>query len=768
MIFAHFVRASCLLLACLLLAKPVRSTLDTKEGYKTKTGSTSSVTLTLTWAEWLRAAVHRWWSAAPACSAHCSPLHSRSAFPLEIKMSSSIATSAQSAMLGFWHIYQFRDLHMEEQYRRHYQPSAIRAAQVWCVFHMLYDTLTPLGYWSRQFTLGFYMSFVANFVLALGCLVLLWLAPKRVIPITSVTLVLMTLLAGWSVITHTEAMVADSQKTLDEVFGAVESHPAALRQLDAYVAENQSIGLVNAQISLTIPALLLLLYLGLYRSTFCASILMPVGFTCMVCLGPDVAKGPAVVRGAGCCLASLFLIGLLARGSWLRRCSFFSERHFEAELRTAVDASRKADRVLNHKLKNVMADAAGDIDLFIETAAGAVPAPDPRVSRELQQAVTSLRRGMRMCQHRQAYMKLAAEQYALALQPVGLRSFAGQLTAGRQLGAVTEDTTVLIDPVLCDLILDNIINNAFVHGRTPDPDIRVSAATDVVDAAEGQARLVFTVSNRANPARPRVTPDYLDDVLSGRLQSHGPATSAMSDRIGLQHAFMAAKAHGMTLRLTESAQRVTARLEGVVQLCAPPRPAEHDCDGDQVQGAWPHDLTICCIDDSAPARRLLLHNLTAWAQTSRVRLYGQNESEAAAFVEDTLREGDIAILDQHLEYGGEANLLGTDLVRQLVARGFAGLICMRSANMTEEDVALYRAAGAHCTFGKDGLVKDMILAMKLQYVRRMVPREPARAVPSSASFTSVSSASRSSYSRSTTQAFDHPVDHAALAALSAR
>ena len=37
---------SSLLLACCLLAKPVRSTLDTREGYNTKTGSTSSVTLT--------------------------------------------------------------------------------------------------------------------------------------------------------------------------------------------------------------------------------------------------------------------------------------------------------------------------------------------------------------------------------------------------------------------------------------------------------------------------------------------------------------------------------------------------------------------------------------------------------------------------------------------------------------------------------------------------------------------------------------------------
>ena len=55
LIFAHFTRAVCLLLACCLLlafllaaAKPGRSTLDTKKGPKTKTGSTSSVTLTLT------------------------------------------------------------------------------------------------------------------------------------------------------------------------------------------------------------------------------------------------------------------------------------------------------------------------------------------------------------------------------------------------------------------------------------------------------------------------------------------------------------------------------------------------------------------------------------------------------------------------------------------------------------------------------------------------------------------------------------------------
>ena len=47
LIFSHFARAVACLLAC-LLAKPGRSTLDTKKGYKTKIGSTSSVILHLT------------------------------------------------------------------------------------------------------------------------------------------------------------------------------------------------------------------------------------------------------------------------------------------------------------------------------------------------------------------------------------------------------------------------------------------------------------------------------------------------------------------------------------------------------------------------------------------------------------------------------------------------------------------------------------------------------------------------------------------------
>ena len=45
LIFTHFARAACCCLLLAAAAKPGRSTLDTKKGYKTKTESTSSVTL---------------------------------------------------------------------------------------------------------------------------------------------------------------------------------------------------------------------------------------------------------------------------------------------------------------------------------------------------------------------------------------------------------------------------------------------------------------------------------------------------------------------------------------------------------------------------------------------------------------------------------------------------------------------------------------------------------------------------------------------------
>ena len=90
------------------------------------------------------------------------------------------------------------------------------------------------------------------------------------------------------------------------------------------------------------------------------------------------------------------------------------------------------------------------------------------------------------------------------------------------------------------------------------------------------------------------------------------------------------------------------------------------------------------------------------------------------FMQNCLANGDIAILDQHLQYGPDSSVLGTDLVAQLLARRFRGLICVRSANDSPEDLTLYRDAGAHCAFSKDLPLRAMVAEMLAAY-RRLAP-----------------------------------------------
>eukprot|EP00667_Euglena_gracilis_P017649 EG_transcript_18648 len=66
-------------------------------------------------------------------------------------------------------------------------------------------------------------------------------------------------------------------------------------------------------------------------------------------------------------------------------------------------ASEKADSVLNHILKNAMADAWGCIYLF-ESQAGADPG-------QLQQARRCLQRGMNWCRRREAILRMTAGSY---------------------------------------------------------------------------------------------------------------------------------------------------------------------------------------------------------------------------------------------------------------------------------------------------------------------------------------------------------------------
>ena len=670
-------------------------------------------------------------------------------------MSSSFILSATTAMRSCWKHYRFKDCELETKFKDRYQQSVVRPAQVWCLLQILLQILSVVGYLSQNFEPGYYWSHLPLFLIALVCVVLVTFAPKHATEIISVAVVLAVASQGLSVHLTTSALVRDAEaNALKNVFEVLKAtNLIAADELQQYLVRTTAACMTNLQCAFSFPQLLVLAYVGFSEPTTLALVLMPVVFGIVVCVSPLVPNDIVFSRSLACLVCAIFFGGLAARHSLLSRCSFFSERSFETALEVSVQASRKADSILNHKLKNTMADAVGDIDIFVEDAENGGNV-DPQSVDRLKQAAASLRRGMKSCRHRQVYLQLVANNYKPSPQPVHLQKFAMELTTGRHVRLFAEDVLVLIDPVLCELILDNLISNAFAHGHPIDPDVEFRAllrptSTSGEDrrqnsyaleerpgssdtaARDGsppggspqRMRLTILVSNAKNPARPAVTEDYVRDVVSGKAVK-GPSTSAMSDHIGLQHSFMAAGVLGMTLSLGQRAQRVTAELEGEVVIATHPVAAVHLPDEVDLR-AWPENLKICCIDDSAPARRMLFHNLRTWAATPSVQTYGQNEGEAARFIADVLDDADIAILDQHLEYGGEANILGTDLVAELVARRFKGLICMRSANVADEDVRAYKAAGAHCVFGKDVLMKDMVHQMKCEYLQRSLMNTPA-------------------------------------------
>ena len=187
-----------------------------------------------------------------------------------------------------------------------------------------------------------------------------------------------------------------------------------------------------------------------------------------------------------------------------------------------------------------MGDAAGEIELFL-----AAHAPPEHHARHLQQSAASLRKGMRSCRHRQAYLQLVARQYTPTRAPTDLAEFTAELAAGRAMRVALRlrRAAAEIDVTLCALILDNAISNAFKHGHPQAPDVRLTVtdadepAPDALGPdrrprspaareslprpsapapkAEAVVPLTFTITNRAHLQRPRLTPHYLQVLAVG-------------------------------------------------------------------------------------------------------------------------------------------------------------------------------------------------------------------------------------------------------------
>ena len=161
----------------------------------------------------------------------------------------------------------------------------------------------------------------------------------------------------------------------------------------------------------------------------------------------------------------------------------------EANDREAANAAKaqRADNVLNHILKNRMADASGCIDLFQSGGSEAL----------LVQAQDILFRAMWWCKLRQAMLSIVSGEYQSEDCAVDTYAFANDLVRGH-LHVLFEAShrTVMMDVLIWNVLLDNALSNAVRHGSQNSPNVTLRIEF------EGEEEEEIDVSARVRPFLP--------------------------------------------------------------------------------------------------------------------------------------------------------------------------------------------------------------------------------------------------------------------------
>ena len=396
-----------------------------------------------------------------------------------------------------------------------------------------------------------------------------------------------------------------------------------------------------------------------------------------------------------------------------QREQFLAEsRQRETEVRHAR-ADVESDSILNHHLKNIMAEVKGSIETFLE---------DGTTDDLLHQALQRLQSGIKWCKNRLVLIRAFSSEYVPQLTSVNLATLVEGLISGRQMPHVTfPDQCVWIDENLCALMLENVIVNALRHGHPGGP--AVSLHIDLQpEPVTAEHTMTFRVTNRADPAKPRITPEFWLQASEGnhRLTSRG-----LSDGLGLGHIFMIAERLGAVASLTQAEGEDTVVFEASmpVRVCddghiSVSSTAVPELPVPSAIQQRPWNLRFFCAEDSAVGRRLLAINLKRYFEGSSVEMFGATKDDLEGFAEAAKALADVVIVDQNMEYG-ETSVYGTDLLKQLTALGFGGLCCIRSADTSVDDRALYTSSGAHLTLDKGISFGDMALRLQDAYIKHV-------------------------------------------------
>eukprot|EP00667_Euglena_gracilis_P004339 EG_transcript_4361 len=651
--------------------------------------------------------------------------------------------AAGQQLLRCW---RFGHQEMESQFQALDERFTISLAYFWIALTSVFMVVSLLARcnkfgWFQHPDLAFYLYFIPLGFLAVAALLLRipWFKTHSYYLLSAASFLSIVWIAFSVHLSVMEDRREIEATVLTPVFKALQHADGARQLLHQYLAVELGRKYLWYALVVNLCNLNLLQFLNLTWVSVAVFVSVPLSLVAVSFASP-LLRGQTVEMLVFSFLVLLYTVGLSFYMVLSRRrqfeLSFQLQRTLQKEAEALKEvaqqeaalkeASQEADTVLNHLLKNVMADAAGCIHLYLQSlpAPLATPAPPP----DLVQATECLQRGVAWCRKRQALLRIASGQYTPQMCEVDLARFGHSLLQGRPIDAEFPTELVMMDPLLCEIVLENALTNAHRHGHPTHPALRFTATLASVPGGNSpprllRRRLTFSVTNRANPARPPLTPGTVTRLLSGEWQPSNSAPSQISEHLGLQHLCQAARAHDMGLRLFQVED--TVHLEASLEVNLAPFAGEAPSLAKQESAVVPPDLRVFCIDDSPVARRLLVHTLSRPPMQASVTAFGESAQEVEDFLQAAVDGADIVILDYHLDYG-HVHFLGTDLLRMLLDRGYRGLACVRSANATAFDEAAYSRAGAHCCIGKDVPPRAMAQALMAAYLSRQARLEASQ------------------------------------------
>lgn len=335
----------------------------------------------------------------------------------------------------------------------------------------------------------------------------------------------------------------------------------------------------------------------------------------------------------------------------------------------------------------------------------------PELVKIMRHVLKDSKEGFRRCMQVVMWEQINAGQYALNLEPHNIRTMLDERYSGHSITVKVDESVLLwlmLDGNLLDVVFSNAIQNAVAHGKEHgDIDMLVN-----MDAGY----LVVCIWNEAGPKHGRSLQAQAErgrnfllvDVTHALKHDLGSPQSTFQ---GLHEMQTAASILGADISLTFEPARVCfclkMKLEAVKMEAAP-----------ETRPLLPEAIIIAADDDATHRAAYMGLRRKLGLPPERFLILGETYQEATQLHKTVLEiaaahgeRNTTCIFDQNLDRYPEGQVYGTEVTRLLRESGFGGLIFIRSANDTVEDLECYRKAGANDVLSKQHNVKKLAIEL---------------------------------------------------------